>query len=95
MEEDLIVYSIGICHISVCTNLEDRKEIERKANMYHPVGLSDFIKWSIPIWPGKRIVIRKPCRWRISKEKTFSTGEPQPYPCNHDPETRTHYLLSC
>lgn len=34
-------------------------------------------------------------RWVLSKEPTFSTGEPNPTPCNCNPETHMHYLLEC
>lgn len=32
--------------------------------------------------------------WFLSKDKTFSGGEPMPCVC-HDDETRTHYLFNC
>lgn len=34
-------------------------------------------------------------RWRISKDAFFKGGEPNPGPCNHDPEGRRHVLLEC
>ena len=33
--------------------------------------------------------------WQPSDNPKFSTGEPQPGPCNTDPENRTHYLFNC
>ena len=34
-------------------------------------------------------------RWRLSKAKTFSTGQPQPGPCENDPQNRIHVLMEC
>jgi hypothetical protein len=34
-------------------------------------------------------------RWAMSDDETFSTGEPNPAPCDQDPEGRHHYLLNC
>lgn len=33
--------------------------------------------------------------WQISPAETFSGGEPNPCPCNSEPETREHRLLNC
>lgn len=33
--------------------------------------------------------------WHLSKDKTFSGGEPNPCPCNENPKTHTHYLFNC
>lgn len=33
-------------------------------------------------------------RWKISVDKTFKTGNPNPCDCEHTP-TRKHYLLNC
>jgi hypothetical protein len=33
--------------------------------------------------------------WAISADATFRTGEPNPSPCDGNPETRLHYLLNC
>ncbi len=33
-------------------------------------------------------------RWKLSKDTTFATGEPNPCPCNNG-GYRKHYLLSC
>lgn len=32
--------------------------------------------------------------WQIA-EKGFSTGEPNPCPCDTHPKTHTHYLFTC
>lgn len=31
--------------------------------------------------------------WEISKDAQFATGEPNPCPCNKEPEARRHWLL--
>lgn len=33
--------------------------------------------------------------WSISDDPTFSTGDPNPCPCNDHPEERRHWLLVC
>lgn len=33
--------------------------------------------------------------WRISKDRSFRTGEPMPGPCDEHPATRQHWLLEC
>jgi hypothetical protein len=33
--------------------------------------------------------------WAMSDDKTFSGGEPNPAPCDKDPQGRRHHLLSC
>lgn len=33
-------------------------------------------------------------RWKISKDKTFRTGESNPCKCNEEPG-RLHYLMEC
>ena len=33
-------------------------------------------------------------QWRVSEDKAFSSGEPNPCPCNQV-KGRIHYLLSC
>lgn len=32
--------------------------------------------------------------WRVSDDRTFATGQPNPCPCDHDP-ARKHLLLAC
>lgn len=34
-------------------------------------------------------------RWKISKDPTFNSGDPNPCPCNQKPNTHKHYLLEC
>ena len=33
--------------------------------------------------------------WTLSEEKTFSGGEPHPYPCPDKSDTHLHYLFEC
>lgn len=33
--------------------------------------------------------------WKLSKDRHFSGGEPNPCPCDQHPETRKHYLFEC
>lgn len=33
--------------------------------------------------------------WKISKDKTFATGEPNPCPCDQKPKTHVHILFEC
>ncbi len=33
--------------------------------------------------------------WSLSEKETFSTGEPNPCPCDKKPETHKHYLFNC
>lgn len=33
--------------------------------------------------------------WRISANDTFASGEPNPSPCEREPDARLHYLLEC
>lgn len=33
--------------------------------------------------------------WAFSDDATFSGGQPNPCPCNAQPDTHTHYLLAC
>jgi hypothetical protein len=33
--------------------------------------------------------------WKISKDPTFHTGQSNPCPCEKNPKTHKHYLLSC
>lgn len=34
-------------------------------------------------------------KWVISNNKTFSSGELNPCPCDQHPETHRHYLMEC
>lgn len=34
-------------------------------------------------------------QWKLSKEGKFANGTPMPCPCNTNPKTHKHYLLSC
>jgi hypothetical protein len=34
-------------------------------------------------------------RWEISDDETFATGQPNPCPCEAEPDARVHYLLNC
>jgi hypothetical protein len=33
--------------------------------------------------------------WQLDPSPTFKGGEPNPCPCDRDPETRKHYLFMC
>lgn len=33
--------------------------------------------------------------WVLSEDKTFAGGQPNPTPCENNPETHKHYLLIC
>lgn len=33
--------------------------------------------------------------WRVSDEPTFSGGQPNPCPCEQQPESHVHYLMHC
>ncbi len=33
--------------------------------------------------------------WQVSTEPSFTTGQPNPCPCNRSPSTRMHYLMEC
>jgi hypothetical protein len=33
--------------------------------------------------------------WRVSKDKQFSTGQPNPCPCNDPASGRQHWLMNC
>ncbi|HWB37515.1 MAG TPA: hypothetical protein VHA75_15975 [Rugosimonospora sp.] len=33
--------------------------------------------------------------WEIAPDKTFATGQPNPTPCEHHPETHRHILFNC
>jgi hypothetical protein len=33
--------------------------------------------------------------WKISEDKHFRQGNPNPCPCEQFPETRKHYLFNC
>jgi hypothetical protein len=68
------VYTVGLVHASVCTDLDDPDEIAREVNAKHPTGISSA--------------------WKISDAPTFSGGQPNPCPCDRDPD-RKHYLMVC
>ena len=34
-------------------------------------------------------------QWRISENKNFASGKPNPFPCENKPETHKHYLMAC
>lgn len=34
-------------------------------------------------------------RWKISNDKEFRTGQPNPCQCEQFPNSRLHYLLNC
>ena len=72
---ELEVYSTGIVHCSICTNIESVEEIERIVNLKNPTGISSY--------------------WRVSKNKNFRGGEPNPCPCDQKPDTHKHYLMEC
>lgn len=33
--------------------------------------------------------------WRKSSDTTFASGQPNPCPCDREPERRQHWLLNC
>lgn len=33
--------------------------------------------------------------WRLAEDKKFKSGEPNPCPCDENPEHRKHYLFHC
>lgn len=33
--------------------------------------------------------------WKIAEDATFESGQPNPCPCDMNPETHKHYLMSC
>ena len=33
--------------------------------------------------------------WTLADDEAFSTGQPNPCPCEISPETHTHYLFHC
>ncbi len=39
------IYSWGLVALSLCTDIEDQKEIEDRANLEHPTGITS--KWKI------------------------------------------------
>lgn len=70
--ERVLVYSRGLCFMSVCV-VKDASAEEIEAS----VGPSGTRRG-----------------WRMSEEKTFRTGEPNPCQCK-DYRDRLHYLLEC
>lgn len=34
-------------------------------------------------------------RWQVAPDETFATGQPNPTPCEHHPETHRHILFHC
>jgi len=34
-------------------------------------------------------------KWKLSKEKTFASGDDNPCPCDRDTDTHLHYLMNC
>ncbi len=43
--KDLTIYSNGLCYCSVCTSMDDPKEIEAEVNRQNPTGL--ISRWKI------------------------------------------------
>jgi hypothetical protein len=41
-QEHFVAYTIGLCHMSVCTDLTEKEEVERHANLAHPTGVSPW-----------------------------------------------------
>jgi hypothetical protein len=33
--------------------------------------------------------------WTVSEDPEFATGQPNPAPCDQEPEARKHYLMDC
>jgi len=72
---DVIIYSKGFVHCSVCALASlSVEEITRFVNKENPTGLTHG--------------------WSVSDEP-FKGGQPNPCPCDQEPETRKHYLFSC
>ena len=71
---ELEVYSNGIVHCSICTNIEGKAMIENMVNAKNPTGLRHG--------------------WKISEDKTFANGQPNPCPCGQR-EGYKHYLMVC
>lgn len=65
-KNDFIAYAVGLVSMSVCTSLEDTKEIERRANAWHPTGISS--RWEIadePFGTGEP----NPCPCNIASDR--------------------------
>lgn len=45
------VYAVGLCWLSVCTSITDAAEIETRANLDQPTGISR--RWTIHAGPFK------------------------------------------
>lgn len=45
-EKELEIYSTGIVHCSICTNIKSYREIERRVNIKNPAGISSGWKIS-------------------------------------------------
>ena len=45
MKKKLEIYSNGILHCSVCTNIKSKSEIEKEVNLQNPTGIVS--QWSI------------------------------------------------
>ena len=84
MEGKVEMYTVGIVHASVCAPKDmPTDEILSQSNILHPVCPAGY----------KEMTGCEPHGWAIS-EDGFRTGEPNPCPCNDNPE-RLHYLLVC
>lgn len=33
--------------------------------------------------------------WQLSEDEKFANGQPNPCPCDQQPDTHTHYLFEC
>jgi len=73
--DDFHIYASGLCAMSVCVvKTMPKEEIENRANMENPTGIS--------------------CPWKISEDKKFADGNPNPCDCEED-KLRRHWLLYC
>ncbi len=59
MEDELEVYSLGIVHCSVCTNIKDPERVEMLVNMRCPTGTSS--NWKISEEPKFHTGHTNPC----------------------------------
>lgn len=46
MSKELVIYSNGVVHCSVCTNVKDKKRVEELVNQKNPTGISSHWKIS-------------------------------------------------
>jgi hypothetical protein len=59
MKDELEVYSNGLVHCSVCTNIKDPRNIEMQTNIKNPTGISS--SWKIDKEPNFHTGQTNPC----------------------------------